>query len=232
MTGQLTRDQATRLARERGGAAATPEMGRRMVSWLPDDPLVDLPPSDEWPTAHVTWWAPPDPHALTPAMCDAFLALARDVAPAPPGPGRGRQEWRCTSYALPPDRIASEAGQAWGHVAQLAALANACWWRLDLTDMVVEVKDYGTGAEHPLHTDLHVGQARRKLALLAQLSVPDSYGGGDLVVYSYPTKEQLTAPRARGTVVAVPGWAPHGVEPVLWGHRWSLVVWCYGPPVR
>lgn len=71
---------------------------------------------------------------------------------------------------------------------------------------------------------------QRKLSITIQLSGPREYAGGDLELRDGTIA--LTAPRARGAVVAFPSWQPHRVTPVTRGTRRSLVAWVGGPRFR
>lgn len=69
--------------------------------------------------------------------------------------------------------------------------------------------------------------AVRKLSFSVQLSDPDDYKGGDLVlkISSDPTQVKKT----RGTVIFFPSYVLHEVTPVKQGVRKSLVGWVTGP---
>jgi PKHD-type hydroxylase len=92
------------------------------------------------------------------------------------------------------------------------------------------VKRYAVGERHTAHQDLHAGAAGRKLAGVVQLSEPDDYAGGHLVM-SF-AHHRVPMPRARGTLVAFPGWTVHEVTPITRGVRWSLCVNGFGPRLR
>lgn len=70
----------------------------------------------------------------------------------------------------------------------------------------------------------------RKLSFSVQLSPPDSYEGGDLIVHfdnaSKPTD------RDQGTITFFPSYALHEVTPVTKGTRHSLVGWVTGPAFK
>ena len=69
--------------------------------------------------------------------------------------------------------------------------------------------------------------AVRKLSFSVQLSGPDDYKGGDLLlkISSDPTQVKKT----RGTVIFFPSYVLHEVTPVEQGVRKSLVGWVTGP---
>ncbi|MFD0388339.1 2OG-Fe(II) oxygenase [Tistrella bauzanensis] len=60
-----------------------------------------------------------------------------------------------------------------------------------------------------------------------QLSAPEDYAGGDLVLE--PQAVPITGPRRRGTAIAFPSYVVHEVTPVTQGQRYSLVAWIHGP---
>jgi PKHD-type hydroxylase len=70
----------------------------------------------------------------------------------------------------------------------------------------------------------------RKLTVVVQLSVPESYEGGDLQLNV--TGHAETMPRTRGAAIAFPSYVLHRVTPVTFGARHSLVTWVHGPSFR
>jgi len=71
----------------------------------------------------------------------------------------------------------------------------------------------------------------RKLSLVLQLSDPDEYEGGQLLIYQN-SKEPILIPRQKGMIVMFPSYTLHEVTPVTKGERYSLVAWIHGPPFR
>lgn len=71
----------------------------------------------------------------------------------------------------------------------------------------------------------------RKLSFTIQLSKPDSYEGGDLVLHSGRELdlETRTTMREFGCLTVFPSWLLHEVTPVTVGTRRSLVGWVVGP---
>lgn len=89
-----------------------------------------------------------------------------------------------------------------------------------------KVQHYETGSYFEKHIDNYHGldyPDDRKLTILAQLSHPHSYEGGDVKINTKPMS------RNRGTVTIFPSFYPHNVEPVLSGNRYALVCWAWGP---
>lgn len=84
---------------------------------------------------------------------------------------------------------------------------------------------YAEGEFYHWHADLGADvSALRKLSLVAQLTDPADYAGGDLEFFPSP----VIAPRERGTVIVFPSYMPHRVLPVTHGLRNSLASWIVG----
>ena len=87
---------------------------------------------------------------------------------------------------------------------------------------------YEVGEFYGPHFDIGPGKlSERKLSLTVQLSSPDDYTGGDLVIYP-----DFVAPRDQGTMTVFPSFMCHDVRAVTSGVRYSLVSWLAGPPFR
>jgi hypothetical protein len=200
---------STRIGR---GWAGGRDAQRQILSYVPTGPDD---PEPAW--CVVDFWTPPDPMALPATLCDDILAATEGVRPRRTGNG---------SYF---DCVGDDVRAI---IRDIGRRANDMWWQFDVRRWNAEVKRYTVGARHSLHQDAHPGAARRKLAGTVQLSEPDSYEGGDLVIVSALGAQRLTMPRARGSLVVFPGHTPHKVEPVTKGERWSLCFGGFGPPLR
>jgi PKHD-type hydroxylase len=88
------------------------------------------------------------------------------------------------------------------------------------------------GGHFKWHSDIGDGPVarKRKLTLVAQLSKPGTYDGGDLEVM--PGAHIVGANRAQGCVAIFPSFHLHQVTPVTRGTRHSLTVWAHGPAFR
>lgn len=87
---------------------------------------------------------------------------------------------------------------------------------------------YEVGEFYGPHFDIGPGKlTERKLSLTVQLSAPDEYTGGELVIYP-----EFVAPKDQGTMTVFPSFMCHDVRPVKTGVRYSLVSWLAGPPFR
>jgi 2OG-Fe(II) oxygenase superfamily len=196
------------------GWAGTSEPLRERLAYLPYGP------EDPEPAyAIADAWSPPHELSLPASLCDAVLASRGDLLSPAATSGNG-------------DYYAADLGWAERDaVVDRFAAANNTWWGLDLDEWQLAIKRYRPGDRHVEHQDLHAaGGARRKLAGVVQLSEPDDYQGGALVMRF--AHHRTTMPRARGTLVAFPGWTLHEVEPVVSGERWMLAVNGWGSRLR
>jgi PKHD-type hydroxylase len=110
----------------------------------------------------------------------------------------------------------------------LAANLRFCF-EVDLFESI-QLAKYEEGMHYYWHMDLGPGKlGNRKLSITVQLSDPDSYEGGDLVIDNGPRLvDAFRAPRDRGSVTVFPSFMKHRVTPVTKGVRHSLVVWASG----
>ena len=87
---------------------------------------------------------------------------------------------------------------------------------------------YEVGEYYGPHFDIGPGRlSERKLSMTVQLSDPDDYTGGELLIYP-----EFVAAKERGSLTVFPSFMCHNVLPVKTGVRYSLVSWVAGPPFR
>jgi PKHD-type hydroxylase len=87
---------------------------------------------------------------------------------------------------------------------------------------------YEVGEYYRPHFDIGPGKlAERKLSMTVQLSAPDEYTGGELIIYP-----EFVAAKDQGSMTVFPSFMCHNVSPVMTGVRFSLVSWVAGPPFR
>jgi PKHD-type hydroxylase len=82
------------------------------------------------------------------------------------------------------------------------------------------------------HADASQGdmvRTNRKLSFTLQLSDPNTYEGGDVLVYTAADHETTTMTRTKGSMIFFPSNQMHEVTPVTSGVRQSLVGWVIGP---
>ena len=83
------------------------------------------------------------------------------------------------------------------------------------------------GSHYDFHLDIGPGHSFRKISIVVQLSDPNTYKGGDLVIDT--GSNLITCPRGLGNVILFPSILLHKVTPVTKGERFSLVSWVSGP---
>lgn len=119
----------------------------------------------------------------------------------------------------------------YGFIAEAIKQVNNRQYRFGLVGLEpVQVLRYSVGSFFREHSDLGYqsdGTAGRKISFIAQLSPPDDYEGGSLVLFG-----EEVMPRSQGTVCVFPSWLPHRVETLTRGVRYTLVAWAKGPPFR
>lgn len=76
------------------------------------------------------------------------------------------------------------------------------------------------------HIDKIYGGTVRKLSITVQLSDPNDYEGGDLLLHFEKDPELMG--KGLGKLVAFPSYILHEVTPVTQGTRYSLVAWIAG----
>lgn len=87
---------------------------------------------------------------------------------------------------------------------------------------------YEVGEYYGPHFDIGPGKlTERKLSMTVQLSAPEDYTGGELIIYP-----GFVANRDQGSLTVFPSFMCHDVRPVKTGVRYSLVSWLAGPPFR
>ena len=94
--------------------------------------------------------------------------------------------------------------------------------------------DHSTSDFYRYHWDIFATKTgehpQRKLSVVLQLSDPESYEGGSLMLNEggvvYGSEKTI------GSLIFFPSWVVHAVEPVTKGIRESLVFWFEGPNWR
>lgn len=109
--------------------------------------------------------------------------------------------------------------------------ANKTFFQFDLDRLEsLQYTTYKKDQFYHDHLDLMYrssNNAVRKLSFSVQLSDPDSYKGGNLLLKL--SNKPTSVKRTRGTVIFFPSYVLHEVTPVEQGERKSLVGWATGP---
>lgn len=89
--------------------------------------------------------------------------------------------------------------------------------------------DAPTG-HYGMHIDKVLNGNIRKLSLTIQLSSPEDYEGGELVLQM--SKDVNIMSKELGKMIVFPSYVLHEVRPVTKGTRYSLVAWITGKPFK
>lgn len=114
----------------------------------------------------------------------------------------------------------------WNHVSDV----NKNFYKFQLSGMyeALQLTHYKVGDHYGWHEDgLEPHFTTRKLSFVIQLTAPELYTGGSLVIF--PGEN---ASRLQGSISFFPSFITHKVEPVTHGSRFSLVGWVTGEPFR
>lgn len=114
--------------------------------------------------------------------------------------------------------------------AELVMGCNQQFYNYDLDHIeLLQFTAYDTeGSKYDKHIDtLYQHYAMRKLSFSIQLSDPETYEGGDLLLHA--SSNPVSVNRDQGSFVAFPSFTLHEVTPVTKGKRYSLVGWVVGP---
>ncbi|MBL4667339.1 MAG: 2OG-Fe(II) oxygenase, partial [Sneathiella sp.] len=114
---------------------------------------------------------------------------------------------------------------------------NSDGWRFELTgipadDMPWMVRQKKGGVDDaPWETDLaEAFTSSRKLSFILQLTDPNNYEGGDVILHNTPS--QTEGFRAQGTLIVFPSYWLHKITPVTKGTRHAIVGWMHGHSFR
>jgi PKHD-type hydroxylase len=92
----------------------------------------------------------------------------------------------------------------------------------------VQLARYEVGGFYDWHVDIGPAyMGNRKLSMTVQLSAPEAYEGGDLIVET-GRAAPITMSREIGSATVFPSFVRHKVSEVTKGTRYSLVVWAAG----
>lgn len=85
---------------------------------------------------------------------------------------------------------------------------------------------YKKNQKYDRHFDRCYQTMVRKLSVSVQLSEPEKYKGGDLIIYE--GAQEIIAKKFIGSITVFPSFMEHEVRPVTSGTRYSLVGWITG----
>lgn len=111
---------------------------------------------------------------------------------------------------------------------------NGQKYQFDIDLFEYQMMRYDIGGNFDWHCDYGISPQAdywRKLSLTIQLSDPDEYEGGELIIVDYFNQWQQM-PKQKGTAVIFDSRCPHKVNPVTKGQRSAIVGWANGPKLR
>jgi len=138
--------------------------------------------------------------------------------------GRNEEVRNNQNYMLIPG---DENFGVFNKLLQIVMEANKQYYRFDIDHFnAVQISKYEVGEYYHKHVDIGPGSmGNRKISLTLQLTDPDTYEGGDLILDFI---EGFTASREIGSVTLFPSFLSHRVSAVTKGTRYSLVAWISG----
>jgi PKHD-type hydroxylase len=165
--------------------------------------------------------------ALPLPLCDEAIRIAREVgfetSPVYHSVGHGdNPDYRKSQSAwLRPE----DAPPLYKYITDTLNYLNNQHYRFAIYGMdQIQIIRYDPGCFFIDHTDLgRERSANRKITLIIQLSEPDEYQGGDVVI-----SDRTTVPKHKGSGCAFPSWALHRVEEITSGTRYALAAWARG----
>ena len=117
-------------------------------------------------------------------------------------------------------------------LAKTASFVNGEYFDYEIIGITHELQllHYKSG-ENPGHYHWHQDMGprqmtTRKISMSAQLSNPDTYSGGELVLNNNGT--HVNGVKQQGAITCFPSYLSHRVMPMQEGERWALVVWVHG----
>ena len=115
-------------------------------------------------------------------------------------------------------------------ITQFGLAANLSHFQFDLDPHPAAWgQTYKFKGDYKPHTDSNHGQTR-KMTVIAMLSDPEDYSGGELVLHFQPNS--FISPNKRGTLIAFPPWLLHEVRTIRSGVRQTINMGFWGPPFR
>lgn len=110
---------------------------------------------------------------------------------------------------------------------------NQQFWNFDLQRIeTLQYSEYGVGQFYKQHIDMMYQsptRAVRKLSFTIQLTDPEEYEGGDVII---KTGSDSPIHKDLGTINFFPSYVLHEVTPVTKGTRHALVGWITGPAFK
>ena len=107
-------------------------------------------------------------------------------------------------------------------------------YQMDISTFEFQILRYREGGQFSWHCDYGIAPKTdvwRKLSMSVQLSGPEDYEGGDLVLVDY-LNQHCEIPKSKGAAVVFDARCPHKAFPLTKGERLVLVGWASGPKLK
>jgi PKHD-type hydroxylase len=191
---------------------------------------MDIPLTWQFKTDHIENWAYLN-NLFTPEECSKIIEI-------------GNKKLKKATAENDPLRAVRESEIAWlfyseelefvfRRVTDAVLNLNEQFFKFDLFGIAEGFQftryDAPTG-HYGLHIDRTLNGPVRKLSLTIQLSSPEDYEGGDLVLQL--SKDPDLMSKELGKMIVFPSYVLHEVRPVTKGTRYSLVAWITGKPFK
>jgi hypothetical protein len=174
---------------------------------------------------------------FTPQECDKIIAFTKDVYPVSASVGGTSEASKIARSIRSADiyNIDYEKDTKWIYDKILGAVkfANSTYFDYEIAglrhglQLIYYSSDQAIKGHYDWHVDAGNGEvATRKISFTAQLSEPNSYQGGELIINNYT--HEVKGTKERGSMHMFPGYMPHTVTSVTSGERYALVVWVHG----
>lgn len=172
--------------------------------------------------------------AFTKEQCDKIISIAQTKYPAKARVGTGddgrydNNIRRVDQYTIP---VKEDTRWIFDKVLSAVNLANREYYNFELAGITHELQllHYKSDEQgfYDWHTDTGNGPAcKRKLSIVAMLSDPSEYEGGQLKVNNHG--QIVDGINTKGAINMFPSYMLHTVTPVTKGERWVLVIWVHG----
>ena len=173
---------------------------------------------------------------FTEEECDKIIALTNDFYSSSAtvgGSDRGKLSPEIRSadiYVLEND---DQNRWIFEKIANAVAVANQLHFDYEIAGIVhgLQLIHYTSDGDIKGHYDWHIDAGKghvstRKISLTVQLTDPNLYEGGELVVNDHGGI--VSAPNEKGAINMFPSYMPHQVTDVTKGERFALVIWIHG----
>ena len=139
---------------------------------------------------------------------------------------------RSTNVYFMPDEIYSDFNNIF--YTYCLNINNLLGWNFDITNTeTVQLLEYKQGDFYKQHIDIlnkNNKNQQRKITVVVFLSKPDTYEGGEFVLFD--GGDEFSFRLDRGDAIVLPSFVPHEVRQVSGGTRYSLTAWISGPKWR